>query len=544
MLDGRGCRPNDGLPHRIEGSVNNHLELVATLAPPSDPLIGRTVDGRYRIERRLGEGGMGVVYQCTHVVLGKPLAMKVLRSDVSKNDETIKRFRQEAQSASAIGSQHIIDISDFGALPEGSTYFVMEFLDGRALTDVIEADGLTDERVIHIARQLCDGLGAAHDRGIVHRDLKPDNVFLVNRQNNADFVKVLDFGIAKVGGASSKLTRAGQVFGTPHYMSPEQCAGQAVDHRTDIYALGVIMYEMACGKVPFDADNLMGILTKHIYENPIPPHQLPPPVNVSPGLEAVILKSLAKQADQRYQSMAEVKADLDRLSAGETPGAVMDAVNRSSAPGLGDASEDRARLGVGVGGVVREDAGGKLPIVLGGAFGLLALVAVAAVVYFLVLAPEETAEVPIAVVETPGPEPEPVVEEPVVEPEEAASEVVMLSITSDPPGVEVWFSAGGVDTLAGNTPFEIARPPETELVELVLKQAGFVDHPVRVGHSTQPEVLVTMRAVRPSGRRSRESRGSTETTGTSGTGSQATPPEDPPRRRDTMGSEVLDPWSR
>ena len=345
--------------------TSDHLRLVDPPEQPVDPLIGKTIDGRYEIEGRLGEGGMGVVYQAKHVVLGKALAMKVLRADVSKDQEIMQRFRQEAQSASAIGSQHIIDISDFGQLPDGATYFIMEYLDGKELTKVIEQEQPIDPaRLGHVAKQLCDALGAAHERGIVHRDMKPDNVFLVKRGKDPDFVKVLDFGIAKVGGASSKLTKAGQVFGTPHYMSPEQCAGQSVDSRTDVYALGVILYELACGKVPFDADNLMGILTKHIYEQPIPLHQLPPPVDVPPGLEAVILKCLAKSTDQRYQSMAEVKADLEAWEAGQTPGAVMDAVSRSTGghqigPHRVDPTGRHSALQVGVGGVPHQGQAAK-----------------------------------------------------------------------------------------------------------------------------------------------------------------------------------------
>ena len=311
-----------------------HLRLVEDRPPsipPPDPLVGRTLDGRYRIESVLGEGGMGLVYRARHAVLNKPLAIKVLRPEVSRDAEVMSRFQQEAQSASAIGNHHIIDISDFGALPDGSTYFVMEFLDGVSLTAAIEEQRpMVPARVVKVAKQLCDALGAAHERSIVHRDLKPDNIYLIKRGSETDFVKVLDFGIAKVGGSSSKLTKAGQVFGTPHYMSPEQCAGSNVDARTDIYALGVILYEMSSGRVPFDADNLMGILTKHMYEQPIPPRELPPPVDVPPGLEAVIMKCLAKSADARYQSMAEMRADLERLEAGLTPQAVVDAVDRAS----------------------------------------------------------------------------------------------------------------------------------------------------------------------------------------------------------------------
>jgi len=279
---------------------------------PVDPLLGRVIDGRYRIEKQLGEGGMGIVYKAVHTALDKPLAIKVLRQEVSKNEEILQRFRQEARSASQIGHPHIVDISDFGTLSDGATYFVMEFLPGQSLTAALIASGgkLDVKRIVHIAQQLADALGAAHAIGIVHRDLKPDNVQLIERGGDKEFVKVLDFGIAKVGGSTSKLTKAGQVFGTPHYMSPEQCAGTPVDARTDIYAVGVILYEMCCGVVPFDAENLMGILTKHMYEAPVPPNQRQPPADVPLALEAVIMKCLQKERAARFQSMAELSAEL------------------------------------------------------------------------------------------------------------------------------------------------------------------------------------------------------------------------------------------
>lgn len=301
--------------------------------PPSaapDPYVGTTIDGRYKVESVLGEGGMGIVYLARHKVIDKRVAIKVLRADMARDKEITERFVQEAKAASSIGNPHIVDISDFGDLPDGSTYFVMEFLDGKPLGKVLEETRpLPISRLIDVARQIADGLASAHQRGIVHRDLKPDNVFLVRRGSEADFVKILDFGIAKVGSGTAKLTRAGSVFGTPHYMSPEQAAGSPVDSRTDIYALGVILYEMASGNVPFDADNFMGILTQHMYKAPVPIRALVPPQDIPPGLEAVILKALSKKPEQRYQTMEELAADLEKVLSGMVPDAVPEMMARS-----------------------------------------------------------------------------------------------------------------------------------------------------------------------------------------------------------------------
>jgi eukaryotic-like serine/threonine-protein kinase len=301
-----------------------------------DPYIGTTFDHRYKIEELLGEGGMGFVYRARHKVIDKKIAVKVLRADLARDKEITDRFQQEARAASSIGNAHIIDISDFGDLPDGSTYFVMEFLDGKSLASVIDSKiPLTVERICHVAGQIADGLAAAHTAGIVHRDLKPDNIFLITRGSDKDFVKILDFGIAKVTtDGANKLTKAGQVFGTPHYMSPEQAAGAPIDHRTDIYSLGVIMYEMTSGQLPFNADNFMGILTQHMYKAPVPIRALVPvpdrtPVDCPPTLEAVVLKCMSKKPEQRYQSMEELCKDLQTVREGGVPIAVGEMMARS-----------------------------------------------------------------------------------------------------------------------------------------------------------------------------------------------------------------------
>jgi serine/threonine protein kinase len=328
--------PPDSLSHPVK-AVSAHEELdAAALALQAadqkavyDRLVGVTLDGRYLIERKIGEGGMGVVFAARHLVIERPLAVKVLKREVARDSSTIKRFVQEAKAASRIGHPNIVDVTDFGSTPDGLTYSVMEYVDGKTLSATIKLSApLPAERALAIAAQIAQALGAAHDKGIVHRDLKPENVFLINRDGRRDFVKIVDFGIAKVtpldaSGAVApnpdgpRLTRAGAVFGTPEYMAPEQAAGRSdTDGRVDVYALGTILYEMLTGRVPHKSESMVRTLAMQMLDPIEPPSKVRPDLPIDPELEAVVMKALAKKREQRYATMGEFLAAITGAAKG------------------------------------------------------------------------------------------------------------------------------------------------------------------------------------------------------------------------------------
>lgn len=309
-------------PDGLEGALSteplsiSHVEAPASLVSVADtlvekdPLIGTVLSERYSIRSVLGRGGMGVVYAASHVIIEKRVAVKVLSQDFAHKEELVQRFMHEAKAASRIGHENIVDIHDFGTTPQGSAFFVMEYLDGRDLGTIIDQDGpLPWERCKPIILQICKALGAAHAKGIIHRDLKPDNIFLIDRDGNENFVKVLDFGIAKMTGIDEgdrRLTKTGMIFGTPDYMSPEQASGKRPDHRVDIYALGVITYEMLTGSLPFQAESFMGILTKHMFEQALLPSQARPDLDIPEAADRIVAKAMAKEREERFQSMGEL----------------------------------------------------------------------------------------------------------------------------------------------------------------------------------------------------------------------------------------------
>jgi serine/threonine protein kinase len=282
--------------------------------PSADPLLKKVIDGRYEVVGVLGEGGMGTVYDVLHTSLHRHFAMKVLRSDIAREGDLAARFTNEARATASIKHPNIVAITDFGRMPDGVPYFVMELLIGRTLSQAIKAGGpLPLERGIRIILQIAAALGAAHRARVVHRDLKPENVFLIGRPEAAsDDVRVVDFGAAMILGAS-RVTKTGIVFGTPHYMSPEQASGQYVDHRADIYALGVMMYEMFTGKVPFEADTYMGVLTQHMFVQPLPPSQVCAAARELGALEEVVLKALEKKPEHRYDTMEQLAEEIERV---------------------------------------------------------------------------------------------------------------------------------------------------------------------------------------------------------------------------------------
>lgn len=307
------------------GTCGHRLVLEDGPVPPAaDPLIGMVVDGRYKIIDLIGSGGMGAVYRVEHVKMGKIMAMKLLHGELSSDSDVVKRFRREAQAVSKLSHVNNVSVFDFGSY-EGLMYLVMEYIDGVDLSEHLRRDGaMAVTRVLEIIIQVCSGLIDAHSKGIVHRDLKPENIIVSSSldPDEEDFVKVVDFGLAQLreGPGRTKITQQGSLVGTPYYMAPEHIRGDQVDARSDIYALGAVMYKLLTAQAPFMAPTPMGIITKHLTEEVEAPSVGFPDLGIPPQVDEVVLKAMSKDPDHRYQSAEELRRVLAELLSNLKPG--------------------------------------------------------------------------------------------------------------------------------------------------------------------------------------------------------------------------------
>ena len=299
--------PDDGTPLQADSTIAGNI--------PVDPLIGRTLDEKYRLDERLGTGGMGTVYRATHLLIDRPVAIKLLNPRFVEDEEAQARFRREARAAGRLQHTNAVAVTDFGRTSDGFVYIVMELLEGRTLRDVLAREAPLDTaRAVSIMLQIAAAVAAAHEAGIIHRDLKPANIFIVQRKDAPPFVKVLDFGIAKLAADTiddddpKTLTAVGVMIGTPKYMSPEQCESGPLTPASDVYSLGIILYEMLTGTTPFTGTSPLAIALKHSAEDPRPPREWV--VTIPPALEAAVLRALEKRPEERPQNAAEFRREL------------------------------------------------------------------------------------------------------------------------------------------------------------------------------------------------------------------------------------------
>jgi len=498
-------------------------------------LIGRSI-GNYQIKAKLGEGGMGAVYLGEHPLIGKRVAIKVLLEELAAKEDIVQRFFNEAKAVNDIGHQNIVDIVDFGKIrldqygPE-TVYFVMEFLDGESLSSRIRRQGLTAAETLHVIGQCCSALAASHAKHIVHRDLKPENIFLCPRGADPLFVKILDFGIAKLtgDGPTSSKTRTGLVIGTPAYMSPEQCEGKGlIDHRSDVYSLGVVMYELLTGRVPFPGEGFGEILIAQMTRQPEPPSQLNP--SIRPEVEALVLHALEKDKNRRYQTMAEFLAavrdpaahmQLYRPLPGYTPSnAAATMVNYDPeatvlGPPPANLTMPSARSPVtttvprpttlsGASGEVTGIGGGRRTGAIVAAAALLLLGGGGGFAYWKLKGsggsmgttttetahgnPEATKETPPPVAKETAPKPEETTKEKAVDPED---DYVSIKITSEPPGAEVLRADTGL-VEKDRTPLTLKVPRGEAEFDVRVRLAGYKSATLRLSAAHDGARLATL----------------------------------------------------
>ena len=459
-------------------------------------LVGQVIADRYRIQSLLGEGGMGQVYEAQHVHINKRFAIKLLRPEIVSNPEAVARFRQEARSASSIGHENIVEIEDFATLADGSVYLAMEFLQGQSLAERLRSgEQISLAEALGLMIQLCEGLTAAHDKGIVHRDLKPENLFLAQKSGRV-VVKILDFGIAKVSGAAGEvagpgtLTRTGTIFGTPHFMSPEQALGKTLDHRSDIYSVGVILFQLFTGRVPFEAESFMGILTKHITADVPRPSAIAPERNIPDSIERVILKALEKDPSARPQKMSDLLEELRAIR----DGAFAHTIAASPVSLAKDPSHKVAVTEPVFPVELQKKRSRLVPLLLA-----LLIAGGSAALWFTLgasNAPLKVVKADSPVLRSPEAKLSPKIA-PVVPTPAAGSQLVEVIVDSTPPGALIYKG----DKLLGDTP-EAIQVPAGQTLDVILKKLGFIDEPIRI--DPQKGHKLVLKLDREAGERERE----------------------------------------
>ncbi|HEX3697288.1 MAG TPA: serine/threonine-protein kinase [Polyangia bacterium] len=440
-------------------------------------LINQTV-GNYKVIKLLGEGGMGAVYLAEHPVIGRKVAIKVLHISLARDPEIVGRFFNEARAIHTIGHPNIVEIMDFGQTTDGQPYFIMEYLSGESMNERMSRGPISPTETVQIADQICRALTAAHNKGIIHRDLKPHNVLISTDMDGKSIIKLLDFGVAKILGATdtggqSVKTRTGSLMGTPLYMSPEQCRGSGtLDHRTDIYSLGVMIYEMLAGRPPFMAEGVGELFAKHMLEAPPPLIDFAP--ETPPALAAAVMKSLAKNLEQRFSTMEEFRVALVNGAAGNKiptimrtaavrptsstvppPAAQSTTLSSASSEIEDDLKPPRGRSGLAVGAVALVAA------------GVLAVV-------FLKRPSSNDEPTTKATTAAPTPAAPPV---PVTPPPAPAT--VTLRMEATPSGVHVFNDEKDL----GEVPVEVKVPKGTSKIEYVFRLDGYKAKALTIEHN-------------------------------------------------------------
>jgi eukaryotic-like serine/threonine-protein kinase len=462
-------------------------------------MIGRVVNN-YEIQSLLGEGGMGAVYLARHPVIGRMAAIKVLRAELTGNQDLVTRFINEARAVNALHHPNLIDIIDVGVMPDGTPYLMMEFLAGESLAArLVRQTVLPLDEAVEVASQIAEALSAVHQEKIVHRDLKPENLFLVpDKGTRQGFrVKILDFGIAKLMGdkSNSPKTQTGTVMGTPAYMSPEQCRGtsDAMDHRSDIYSLGVILFHMVCGRTPFVSEGTGELLAMHIYR------PVPSPLSIAPhlpqALVSLILKALEKEPRNRFQTMAELHEALSVVPRGKRSLSQSELLAIGMSPTVSQAAALKTTLSsspsvTGEGEVSGLRTKGRPWMVVAG----LATLVAGATIGGLVLRSKQpppappVAPVPAAVVAA-VPSPPPAEPPRVQRPAE-----VTLAVITDPAGARLFAEGkgGAKDSWLGLTPYSGSFPRSDSPLKLRLEKQGYRTHAQQVSLSEDGTVKVIL----------------------------------------------------